>query len=428
MKAIGQNPLAVALAATLLYIAYAGGTLLGGTDVRQFIVLGRAFVTQSRVSSVIHLDPKARIYTRTGYDGQFSYYIAVDPSHAYAYTDRSSLGRQAPAYRYDRILYPLLARLLALGQVALVPYTLLLINILAVGLVVGVLGAWLSRSACSPRPALLFAIYPGTIVSVTRDLSDLLSLAFVALAVYLFRYGGERRYLWTAGIFALAGLTRETTLVVAAAYAVWTMREQNVRAGLVFGVIAAAPLLLWKMWLYYWLGTFGLPAANAPVLPLAGWVGQTGPNVVMQGVSVVAPGIIAAGLACALLRSRVRTAEVAAMLLNVLLFVVLLNPFSYGDINGSARAAAGVPLFLIFCLPSTRRVVRGGIGWWRVARLLWTFPLMVPWFFAAGSRVGWIASWLWLCAALAGVAALLRTVVNLVRGRAASGGAVESRT
>src|SRR5690349_17648003 len=63
-----------------------------------------------------------------GYDGQFSYYIALDPATAPQLMD-------VPAYRLQRILLPILARMVALGQPALVPWALLLINFVA--LVVG---------------------------------------------------------------------------------------------------------------------------------------------------------------------------------------------------------------------------------------------------------------------------------------------------
>ena len=46
---------------------------------------------------------------KAGYDGQFNYAIAADPLHA-------SPALDVPAYRYQRILYPLLVRALALGQ------------------------------------------------------------------------------------------------------------------------------------------------------------------------------------------------------------------------------------------------------------------------------------------------------------------------
>src|SRR5580765_5904599 len=44
----------------------------------------------------------------TGYDGQFAYWLAIDPSPAAAANHFDT-----PAYRYQRILYPLLARALA---------------------------------------------------------------------------------------------------------------------------------------------------------------------------------------------------------------------------------------------------------------------------------------------------------------------------
>src|SRR5262245_62119812 len=44
-----------------------------------------------------------------GYDGQFVYYIARDPSGAAQYLD-------VPAYRFQRILLPVIGRILAFGQ------------------------------------------------------------------------------------------------------------------------------------------------------------------------------------------------------------------------------------------------------------------------------------------------------------------------
>ena len=62
-----------------------------------------------------------------GYDGQFAYYIARDPLRGWQYCD-------VPAYRYQRIVYPLLGRLLAWGNNAWLPYSLALLNIAASGL------------------------------------------------------------------------------------------------------------------------------------------------------------------------------------------------------------------------------------------------------------------------------------------------------
>jgi len=59
-----------------------------------------------------------------GYDGQFAYFIAVDPLGAAPLID-------VPAYRYQRIVYPLLARLLALGRREWIPWMLPLVNLIA---------------------------------------------------------------------------------------------------------------------------------------------------------------------------------------------------------------------------------------------------------------------------------------------------------
>jgi hypothetical protein len=47
-----------------------------------------------------------------------------------------------PAYRYQRILYPVAARALALGNADLVPWTLIIVNVIAL-----MAGVWLPRSA-----------------------------------------------------------------------------------------------------------------------------------------------------------------------------------------------------------------------------------------------------------------------------------------
>ena len=61
----------------------------------------------------------------TGYDGQFFYYMALDPQGAAPYMD-------LPGYRYQRIAYPMLARLIVLGRSSLIPDALLAVNLFAV--------------------------------------------------------------------------------------------------------------------------------------------------------------------------------------------------------------------------------------------------------------------------------------------------------
>src|SRR5690349_8274736 len=60
-----------------------------------------------------------------GYDGQFYFYIAQHPLHAVQFLD-------LPSIRLQRIFFPLLIDLVALGQRSLMPYAMIFINWAAV--------------------------------------------------------------------------------------------------------------------------------------------------------------------------------------------------------------------------------------------------------------------------------------------------------
>src|SRR6185437_14839453 len=89
-----------------------------------------------------------------GYDGQFYYQIAHSPLHAGQYMDN------AP-FRYQHIFYPLVVGVLCLGQVALIPFMLLLVNILSVVLSVELLARLLAKAGFSPWFALALGLYFG---------------------------------------------------------------------------------------------------------------------------------------------------------------------------------------------------------------------------------------------------------------------------
>ena len=54
-----------------------------------------------------------------GYDGRFSFHIATNPWGG------AALGLDQPAYRYQRIFYPLLVHFLSLGQASVVPWMMI---------------------------------------------------------------------------------------------------------------------------------------------------------------------------------------------------------------------------------------------------------------------------------------------------------------
>src|SRR5437588_2229708 len=113
------TPPRVALAVLCVHLTWIVAYFAAGHEVRDFIKVGHRFVESSRASSIIRIDPN---YTYPpnhdqaarglGFDGQFSYYIALDPSKAHHYIN----GNDDAAYRYQRILYPILARFIVLEQ------------------------------------------------------------------------------------------------------------------------------------------------------------------------------------------------------------------------------------------------------------------------------------------------------------------------
>ena len=368
-RRMAQSPWTVTVFVLLVYGVCVVFSSLAGHDPRDFIDIGRKFVEQSSVSSVIRVDPSYKYLSNgIGYDGQFCYYIALDPINARYYID-------LPAYRYQRILYPMLARLLAFGQPGIIPYTLLLVNWLALGGGTLAVAAWLKRKGYTPSYALIYGLCAGLFSAFMRDLTEPLGFALVALAIYLYSFGGRRRILWAGMVFGLSALARETGLVFAGVYGLGLLLEGGLpptferwrqriasrwQPVLLFFVTSVAPLALYKVFLLLWLGTPGLNPTLVPqVIPLAGlfaywpWQGDQ----IMQVIIAVIPALICLGVALRALTLRIWPVEVWALLLNIELFIFMLPKPDYVDINASPRLSIGVVLAALYCLPAMDRAL-----------------------------------------------------------------------
>ena len=366
-----------------------------GHDPRDMIYIGTRFINQSHLSQVIRLDPSYHNVGETGYDGEFFYYLALDPVNAHAYMDVST-------YRYTRILYPMLARLLAFGQAGLIPIALFLINWLAIAGGTLAVAAWLKRSGVSPWFGLVYGFYPGLDLALQRDLSEALAYGLTAAAVYVFDFGpGPKRTWLSAGVFALAALTRETTAIFPLVYAgVVLLRDpggrdwrSRIRAGwgraALFITIALGPLVLYKLFLLLWLGgshDVGIPLAHLPFQGLWHWHYWEAPDRMAEIWSVVIPALIVAGVALYALYRRIVRPELLLLLLNVLIFVVFLQSDAYVEIQASARVTVGVVLAALLCLPALNAVAPRRAWFW-VCSSLWL--LLVPfWLLIPVARYG----------------------------------------
>lgn len=230
-------------------------------DISKFIVISAKNVDARNVPPGITLRTDIE-----GYDGTAFYRLALDPFTRAATAYGITL--DVPVYRQQRILYPLLAWLLAFGRAQNVPWTLVIVNLLAAaGL--GAAGAALADAAGRhPLWGLLFPLYPGFIYSVSRDLAEALACAFAVAAIAAI---ARKRYV-LAGIFlGCAVLTRETLLGLAIAWLIaWAW--SRVRGGFVVFAIPAAAYATWQLILRAMWGKTSLQAGLPRLaIPLAGY-------------------------------------------------------------------------------------------------------------------------------------------------------------
>jgi hypothetical protein len=203
-------------------------------------------------------DPKAPL----GYDGQFAYAIAVNPLDAASSLDH-------PAYRYLRILYPMLARAMALGRPELVPWTLIALNVLALTIGAELLGRHLVRRGLRPWHGLLFVLWVGQWFSLRFDLQEPLSLALALAALALL----DRDRVWLAALtFGLGGLAKDMALLFCFGAAASMFMSRRIWQGITLLLGGLLPYLLWLVVLsnIFKIWAFEAPAAKIEWIPFNG--------------------------------------------------------------------------------------------------------------------------------------------------------------
>jgi hypothetical protein len=183
-----------------------------------------------------------------GYDGQFTYAIAIDPVASPASLD-------VPAYRLQRILLPMLGRILALGQTELVPWSILMLNIAALVGGTYIMESLLATSGANTWLALVYGIFPGVLMPVRVSLNEPLAYGLALAAIWASQ---QERWNWSAALLALAALTKETALIFTLGYLLWFASRRQWRDAIRYGLIACVPFALWQGVLLIWLGRVGV--------------------------------------------------------------------------------------------------------------------------------------------------------------------------
>ncbi len=187
-----------------------------------------------------------------GYDGQFNVYIALDPT-----PDSVAPYLDVPAYRYQRILYPLLARLLAFGDRALIPWSLIILNLVAHTGATYLLADLLARRDTAPSYALIYGLWVGLVSGVGLYLHEPLAFALVVLAFY-FRDKGLRVLMGIA--IGLALFAKETTGVFWLAILITDLIDREFDLGHLTLLGGGLLFVIWQGWLWR---TFGMPGLGS---------------------------------------------------------------------------------------------------------------------------------------------------------------------
>ena len=318
----------------------------------------------------------------TGYDGEFYRYIAHDPWFQKGWSKYVD----APRLRRGRILVPGLAWLLAAGQARYVDVAYVVIVLLCVFLGVYWLSRYAMAHARSPAWGLGFLSIPGTLVSIDRMTVD---IALIALCVGFVWYVKRESAVGLYAVLALAGLARETGLLLTAACCFQALWMRRWRQALLWAT-AALPALAW----YAFVAT---QLAHAPThvgrlvprwlfqYPLVGIVMKLfqpesypfSPALVrtIQAVDAIALCglLLALGLAVWSLRKRPLHEEQWAALAFVALALVVSAPGFWRNVYGYARPFS--PLVFLVGLPA----LRGGSPWLLAPIFMLDLRIAIQW-------------------------------------------------
>jgi hypothetical protein len=268
--------LLVALVAGGMFLSfsiYQINTSFGGNPSGPLLISRTRFVP-SPASARADVRSTIRLIDGVGGDGQFFYFIAFDPFLAeYRNTpERYSDFIDAPPYRYGRIGFSLLTRLLSSNRPTRYPVTMVALVIVGLAACAAWLAAIARQHGRSPRYGALVLLVPGFWRTAEGALPEPLALACILAAFWCV----HREKWWPAGVLLGASmLIRETSGGLVLALAAGLLFNGKRRPCLIVTALAFLPIVAWKVFVasVFWTSS-GLGALmttpNNAGLPFAG--------------------------------------------------------------------------------------------------------------------------------------------------------------
>ncbi|MCU1672388.1 MAG: hypothetical protein JWN77_501 [Frankiales bacterium] len=225
------TPVALALLTTALATLFvlARWQVAADGDLTRFVVAGSEYVSD---------DAGVTALPGHGYDGQFAYRLAVDPTEL----DRRAYGVVIDSpLRLQRMTYPAVVHVAAGGERSLVPLALVVVNVLGLGLL-ALLSALLARDAGrAPVAGLLVVGFFGFCTTLGRNLTEITTVTLLVAGLLLWR---RDRIPLAVLAFTGAVLSRESALLLYGAFLLGQLPAATRRTRL----LAAAPPVAFAAW------------------------------------------------------------------------------------------------------------------------------------------------------------------------------------
>ena len=354
----------------LFYLLYVIGILsVRNFDPTSFIYIGTNFLSRDPEGPVTRLVREVGFgppYWDVGYDGQMYYYLALDPLNAWRIFDTTA--------RYQRILYPLIVRLVTFGVPRLIPYALIAVNLIAITLGTEVADRLLRLTNHSPWYALSFGLYIGQLLALRHDTAEPLAYMLILAAVYV--YEKKHDFNLSSLFFALSLFAKETAIFFAGGYLLGLVLVER-RPMKEIAKFSAFVLLPYSMYQLFLLSQFGiLPiltvgvAGYFRVIPFFGVYAASHelPELFNMTFLILIPSL----LSCLIFIKQVFSRDLHllsfALLFNAVFMIFLPSP-TYVSVQSYSRVSMGLATsFLLYGILARKT-------WVLTYCLVWILPL-----------------------------------------------------
>jgi len=296
------------------------------------------------------------------FDGQFFYRLAVSPFSTASQV--AGVSFDVPALRGTRLGMGVLGYVLSLGQSALVPISLVVVNVLGMT-VLGALAGYLAQAlGRHPSWGLTMLIWPGFAYTLAVDTAEIVAAVALVGALLALRSG---HMFWAVAGLTLAVLTRESTIAVAAGIGIGALTflilhrvrpqtRETTHSAAISGIVASgsAGIAFLAVQLYgvAQFGVVPLLASGESNLgvPFTGIVGgvarafpPTSPGQILDISSLALILLLVVGGAVALHRSRATIMEKGAWIVSAVLMLSITGPW----ISAPSSMRAGTELYIL---------------------------------------------------------------------------------